>query len=402
MTPAEKHTQLMKEMGSKSGEWDPMPPTQYEAFLDAAESEDNRVWAAILKRTIGRGDDQTRSPFAREKHGRITRGRDIATELDMHDSQVSEALGRLEKRGKIRRTKDGKIWLCANVPPPDLEILKGEEKEKEFQRTVKLNSDEQEYLRRLQELDENKFRATVTRLVAAQEWGDRVKADAIAWAREREAEARQQVFTESGYTKTEVRGAKRKRPATDPDRFKVGVSFPQFTVQNYPVPEASFCEFTVQPGFVAVNRNAKKRVQTPHPYGPELQSSESQLAYQGEVNAKPKTSEAELKREAARTEIKTEITTRLHRAKLTVLGAAKIDAGTLNTLANELLRLDTAGAIREVLEVLEERAREIRGGKRAAGGWGYLVNTVRGEVEQRLPADLKTQIIAAAAGRGMR
>jgi hypothetical protein len=83
------------------------------------------------------------------------------------------------------------------------------------------------------------------------------------------------------------------------------------------------------------------------------------------------------------------------------LGALKIDTGTVDNMAAHLMRLNTAKAINEVLDVLGERAAELKSGAKVAGGWGYLVNVVKGEVEKRLPRGLREQVRVAAAGKGM-
>jgi hypothetical protein len=258
------------------------------------------------------------------------------------------------------------------------------------------------FLAHLEDTDPSRFRDAMARLVAVEAWGTQVFADAQAWARERSRTLREQVFTELGYTNGEKRGRKTKRSATaEEDTFKVAVSFPQLSVQNKTEHERIASQLSVRNGKVILNRIEKNSEQKSHPYGPELQSSESQLASLEKVTAKPEASQAELNQSRARAEIKTEVATRLRAAKLTALGAVKMDAGTVTNLVNELIRLPTAGDVREVLDVFEERAREVKNGKRGVTSWGYLVNTVRGEVEKRLPTDLKTQVKAAAAAKGM-
>jgi hypothetical protein len=126
-------------MGSPTGEFAALPPTQYEAFFDVSESVDMRVWAAILDRTIGNpGEGRERSPFAREKNGNITKQINLAAELEMQESEISEALDRPEKRGRIRRD-GGKIWLRADAPAPDRTTRKAKKDRTELHCTVKFN-----------------------------------------------------------------------------------------------------------------------------------------------------------------------------------------------------------------------------------------------------------------------
>jgi hypothetical protein len=380
--------------------------------MDKRESEEIRILGALLKRTIGRGDDGTRSAFARERNGRPTSQAHLSLELGMAASNLSAALGRLEEQGKIRReAKPTRIYLRADVSAPDLGAPEGEEGGTEErannERTPVICSNnfsarELQFLSELQAREPERFRAAMARIVAAELWGAQVKAEALAWAREREAEQRERVFMELGYTDEETRGRKKERPPSRPDAFKVPVTFEQLSVQRTAEIETLASKLSVQDGKLIVNGIKNNSVQTPHPYGPEVQSSESQLASQGKVNAKPKTGLAELKTKAAWAEIKTEINACLQRARLTALGAVRIDTGTIDNMAAHLIRLDTAGAIREVLEVVEERARDIKSGKRVAGGWGYLVNVVKGEVEKRLPKDLREQVRTAAAAKSMR
>lgn len=405
------HAKLMREMGSKSGEWDPIPPTQYEALMDKRESEEIRLLGALLKRTIGRADDGTRSAFARESNGRPTSNAHLALETGISAGNLSTALRRLEAQDRIRRqSAPARIYLRADVPAPDLGVPDDEDDSvgtanmgrTSVIRTDNFSARELQFLAGLQEREPERFRVAVARIVAAEMWGAQVKADAMAWAREREAEQRELVFTELGYTNEETRGRKKERPSGRRDAFQVPVSFEQLSVQKSVEIEKVAQRLSVQAGKLIVNGIKSNSVQHTHPYGPELQSSESQLASQGKVNAKPKTREAELKTRAAWAEIRTEINTCLQRARLTTLGALKIDTGTIDTMAAHLIRLDTPKAIREVLDVLGHVAGEIKNGNRMADGWGYLVNVVKGEVEKRLPRDLREQVKAAAAGKGMR
>jgi DNA-binding MarR family transcriptional regulator len=395
---------LMKAMGSKSGASNPMPVAQHQAFLDVSQSEDNRVLAAIWDRTIDPADDWTRSEFAREKDGRPTQNIHLVAATGIKASNLSAALDRLENAGKIRRS-EGKIFLRADVPAPNLVSLRAKKDATKVICSDNLNAQELQFLAHLEDTDQDRFRAVMARLVATEVWGAQVLADAQAWGRERIGEIRQQVFTESGYTNGETggrkRGRKRKRPATTSDAFKVAVSFPQLSVQKKEEFDRIASQLSVQNGKVILNKNKKNSDQKPHPYGLEFESSESQLASTEKVDAKPKTSEAGLKLEQKKRAIKNEINERLRMAKLTALGAVQIDNGTLNNMANDLARLDTAAAVMEVLDVLEHRAREIKAGKHPdVKGWGYLVNTVRREVDKLLrKSDLKEQVKSAAAGK---
>ena len=401
MTPASKHTKLMEAMGSKSGEWDPIPPQQYERFEGMTNSQELRLWAAILKRTIGRGDDQTRSPFCRERNGRITQQANLAADLGMTAANVSSAMKRLEADGRIRR-KDGKIWLRADVPAPDLLEEEAKEQRTEVLYAKNLNAEKIEFLQRLEQRSKTEYRGFVARLLAHEEWKAMVAAQAQGWVRHVVDGVEDQLFTDAGYTNTETRGRKKERTFTSAEQFQVPVTFPEFSKQKTPEFEEMAERFSIQNGKPILSEINSDSVQKPHPYVPELQSSESQLAFQGKVEAKPKTTQAELSREQDRSAVKNEITARLQLAKMTSLGAVKVDAGTLSTLANEIMRLPHIPDRKAVLDVLEERAREIKSGKRIAQGWGYFVNTVRGEVDNRLPANLKTQINAAAAGKGLK
>lgn len=402
------HAKLMREMGSRSGEWDPIPPQQYEALMDVRESEEIRILGALLKRTIGRANDGTRSAFAREHSGRPTRDVDLAHELGMSAANLSCAMQRLAEQGKIsREAKPTRTYLCANAPPPDLGITEeGTEANKERTKVFcseNYSAEKLEFLSKLQERDPAQFRVAMARVVAIEFWGAQVKTDALQWARDREAEQREQVFMEIGYTKQDQRGRTREKKHPNPEAFQVPLKYEDFFVQNTVRIENVAAQLSVQEGKLILHSEPKNSVQTAHPYGPEVQSSEVQLALsKGSQGTRPETREAELKTEAARTEIKHEITARLQAARLTTMGAIRVDAGTITTLANHLLRLNTAGAIREVLDVLEERAREIKSGKRAADGWGYLVNAVRGEVDKRLPSGLREQVRAAAAAKSMK
>lgn len=398
-SPHKQNTKLMRDMGSHSGEWDPIPPRQYEAFAeDSGESPRLRIWAALLSRTIHADANLKRWASAREpKTGQDTKPLHLVAELDLHKSEVSETLDALAKEGRIRRDQ-GKIWLCAEVPVPQNARAK---KSESVHCTVNFSEKEALFLKDLEKSDPERFHAGIVAIIVAEEWGAKLQADAIAWAREHKTEARRQVFTEIGYTSSENRGATKKRAHSNGAPLQPALTFAQFTVQRTAEIERQKTRFTVQDEKLVPYTILKNSVQTAHPYRPEVESSEQQLASQGRPTAKAETRQAELNKQAAEreagTEIRNEISARLRRAGLKKLGAVEIDTGTIGNLTRHFQRLATAGEVRDVLDVLEERARELKTGKRVAEGWGYLVNVVKSECDKR---DVRAAIKTAAAGKG--
>ena len=396
------HTPLMREMGSPSGQWDPFPPTQHEAFLDVTESPKNRVWGAIIGRTMGyRSENGRRSPFAREEDGRVTQQTHLAAALDMHKSEVSEQLATLETEGKIKML-EGKIWLRADVPQPNRQKAKKEQSKVHC--TVNFNEFERKFLLSLEQSDPDTFRVAAKRIVGQQLWAAFVKAEAMAWARERDSETWQQVFTEIGYTTTESRGAKKKRPATPGDALRLPQNLDEFTVRNSVEIEEAAKRFTVRIDSPTAYGEDSNSVQTPHPYRREAENLRGSASFQGRHEYRTKAPQAELEADvrnrALKNELKTELTARLRAAKLLKLGALPMDVQTQNTIVSHLAGLTSAGAVRQVLDVLEQRANDLATGKRAAASWGYLVNIVKAECEKRSGAkDLKTSVASAAAGK---
>jgi hypothetical protein len=141
--------------------------------------------------------------------------------------------------------------------------------------------------------------------------------------------------------------------------------------------------------------------------GPELRvSEEEQLASQGRSNAKTRAHEAELKTKAARTEIKNELNAIQRKYGLNKMSASPVDAPTLERMAGEIVKLDSAVLIHEIYAVVDDKCSEYKSGKsglKDPAKWpGYLYVAIREEVAKLLrKTGLKEQVKSAAAGKGI-
>lgn len=427
-TFSDKITQDPKEhmmmMGSKNGQFTAAPPAQLRAFLDVSQGEENRLLAALWERIlVPNPQDWTLAAFAREANERLTPTgvKHLSEATGIITSNVSSALNRLEAKGKIwTLTKPFRIYLCYNVPEPNnpkvasqgtTKGLAGANKERtKVICTDNFNSDQLRYLERLQQDSPETFRAGMEGFVATELYAEKNFADGAAWVRERKAEQWEQRFTEIEYTKQETRGRTRKPRGSSVEHFKPALTYAQFFVQNYEEIKQVAAPLSVQNGEVLLYRNENDSEQKPHPYGLTHHSlTEDQLASQKESDAKTKTPatnaearQAELKRKAARTEMRTVITEHLQHARVTRLGAVKIDTGTISNMADLILEVDSHAVQKVILGTIQDRAEAIVSGKikPEKGAAAYLYGVVKSEVNNYLrKSDLKEQISEAARGK---
>jgi hypothetical protein len=361
-----------------------------------------------------RDEEGKPSAYAREADGRITKQSHISSALDMNKSEVSEQISILVEERKIS-TEGGRIWLRADNPAPVLvrpkRYKKGEDKAYLVAGSVNFSESERQFLAGLEATDKAAFRVAAARIIAAHWWGQKVQADAVAWGRKHSRETRQQVFTELGYTETERRGNKTKDKATPETTFKIDQSFEKFTVLNEVDITRVAEQFTVLPAKSTLNSEVLNSVQTPHPYSERSEvlsrSASSHKGAEDQAAAKQAELEAEQSNRALKTQLKTDLASRLARAGMVKMGAVTIDAGTQNNIVAVLFALAklpkaNVRGLDDVLDTIEKRASEIVKGTRSVDDvQAYLVGIAKGELAKRTGAkDLNEQVRAAAAGKG--
>lgn len=404
------HRKLMQDMGSPNADWNPIGPRMHKSLKDRRERIALRVWGVLLDCTIDPAEDDKRSAIARQPDGQKVYPGYIAAVLQMSLSLVSRALDQLEEEGKIER-RPGQIRVRADMPLPVIAPETKSEEEANLLNSTELplSQEEEAFLVQMQRDAPEKFTAAISRVLALQLWDEQVKAQAISRARLEVSTAREQLFTELGYNGTGKRGRPKKEAKSE--------TLAEFTVRNARRLEALAKGICVLNDKLVPYKAKTDSEQNAHPYATESES-EFQLAngprtveLPSSPDAEttpaqaPKTrkeaAEAQAQLESRRAELKAEIQSRLHRARFTSMGASKVDPGTLTTLTNHLLLLPTVRDIREVLDTLEERARELATGKKRTEKEpiAYLVGVVKSAVENRLP---KVDLKAAAAGMGIR
>lgn len=108
-----KPSQLMKQMGSRTGQFDPEPPDQWRYVLRHGRGEEQAL-AWIKSKTVARDHD---SPFAIDANTRNPlKVEAMATDLGWALQTAKNVLRSLEAQGRARTDDEGRIWLCADVP----------------------------------------------------------------------------------------------------------------------------------------------------------------------------------------------------------------------------------------------------------------------------------------------
>jgi len=113
MQRKKKPSELMKQMGSRTGQFDPEPPDQWLYVLRHGRGEDQAL-AWVKSKTVAIGhdsayaiDEDTRKPLKVDA---------MATDLGWALQTGKNVLCTLHAQGRVRVDEHGRIWLCADVP----------------------------------------------------------------------------------------------------------------------------------------------------------------------------------------------------------------------------------------------------------------------------------------------
>jgi hypothetical protein len=233
------HLALMREMGTPRHEgFDPMPPRQHAAFLDRRESEESRVIAWVWSKTIHPGKGNRRSHYARDHRADPLQQKHIAADLNMLPSNVSSALKRLVERGRVRIDDNGRICLRGDVPDPEVRLMGTDNKDEGG--VILQNNSIRDFLVYLQQHPEKETRQRgVAALHAAAKLAKRVKADAMAAARDIEEQIHSDVFKAFGYVAPESRAG---RPTKDTGKRTVHLSLTEQLSFLYETPDGNYVQ----------------------------------------------------------------------------------------------------------------------------------------------------------------
>ena len=389
-------TELMTLMGSprKDG-FCSTPPSQQESFMDATEPDDIRVVACLLQATTKGGTGtRGRTPFARNPDGTALKREHLPKKLFLKRSICDAALDLAIAKGRVREDEQGRLLVCGSVPAPRLK-LEGRRKGK----GVCTNSHNKYLALCLQQLAESEkriFEQRQARLDAAE---DEAVAEVTAQVREAFAPYRKQLFATIGVKPVTLKKRRHKTPRKEPQlKVTLQLKFPEFDfVQT--AANSSNSDFVRTPNPTSYEPK-NEFVHAEHPYREE--SSEfSELANASQSTANPKTVTSELSLAIRET---------VHRSRLQWLGEdeKRLDDVTVSTIAASLEPL--TGEPRQVMEVLDDVEAKCQGlanrpDEARKKTWGWIVGMVRSEVNKRLKgsaADVKDQLKAAAAAKGMR
>ncbi len=108
----DRNSELMRQMGSKTGAWDPEPPDQnlYELRHGCPQA---RLIAWVKSCTTGYGRN---SPFAVDEKGKALHIEEAAIEIGWKLGHAKNELTEAIKTGRVRLDRYRRIWLCADVP----------------------------------------------------------------------------------------------------------------------------------------------------------------------------------------------------------------------------------------------------------------------------------------------
>ena len=417
-------TKAMREMGSPDGIFSAIPPSQHKALKDKRERFALQVLGVIFDGTVEWRGDDTPTAIAYEPDGPFMEPSYIAARLKRSRSQVCQALDELVSEQKIRILhKPYRIVLRGDVPAPLIadKVKKGEEKENEgLLYSKRLPDGQHAFFAKIHAENPSVFKLLLARHLAANDWGQAVENESMAWSRERRAEGMMSVLTSGGYTDEEVRGNKRKNPKPGSTEFKPSIDRETFTVQNSKKYELKAEEFTVQNGKVIPYTCKKNSAQNGHPYelDPALEKTSASSSEKtpnaahtredapagdgsrrGTKNPK---AGAEAEATKLRKELEHEIIERLQRARATTLGLVVYEPNTIKGLASHVARLAPNDvAIKETLEWFESKARTLaaklkkeqqEGRQSVEKPWGWLVSALKDEVHKLLKAEGREDI----------
>jgi len=117
-------SELARIMGGGFG-FDPMPPSQYESYMDARYPPAIRLAAWVRKHTMGTSGGKEscggRAEYAIDTKGRPLTLKHAAAHLDMDPGNVHRAWKNLETEGWVRRDEKGRLVIVGTFKLPRLE-----------------------------------------------------------------------------------------------------------------------------------------------------------------------------------------------------------------------------------------------------------------------------------------
>ena len=182
--------ELMKTIGSKKGS-DPIPPDQYLTYTNKRYPPVLRLWAWMLSKTIRHGH---RSPWAVDTNRTTLTLADAAQELKMDKANTYRAWKQLEDEGRVR--KDGKrLTIRGDVKLP-IDYLKDEP-----QKVVCTNYWPPYISLQINRLEKSERETFERRAGAIATFGNSLKSDLIAAARDIVEQQQDTLFSQFGIKK---------------------------------------------------------------------------------------------------------------------------------------------------------------------------------------------------------
>jgi hypothetical protein len=231
--PERKLSELMREMGSKDGGWNPAPPDQDHAFLRSElvlTSNAARALAWIKWRTTNGSKPGGRTPFAADERGRLTLVH-MAKDLGWSDlANASRHASELEEKGFARRDNAGVFWLNAEVVPCTVQTtIEDDSENASGENRLYCTYNLPKYIsERFQQLTKDQQRLFLTGWSDSEEWGKAAQADAVAIIRERVSERQNRLCKE--LMGIELKSGKKRRDPEAPTA--VQVMFPDSPVHT--------------------------------------------------------------------------------------------------------------------------------------------------------------------------
>ena len=106
------NSDLMRDQGSQTGQFDPEAPDQWLYDLVHGTGEVKMI-AYLKSKTTAFGH---RTPYATDEQGKAIKIPRIAIDLGWEERTVRNVLNALENKTRARVDDKGRIWLCADVP----------------------------------------------------------------------------------------------------------------------------------------------------------------------------------------------------------------------------------------------------------------------------------------------
>ncbi len=390
MRRTRKHEELMREMGSRDGSWNPLPPDQH--LLPAKHPELQLTQAQLasiswvqwmtVDRMKGCETPQTRTCQTHlDERGDLTL-KDMMRGLGWKDlSNASKVVESVEELGFYRRDERRVFHLNANV---NLRTARERRKHK----TGGLYKPLPDYLdAHIKGLSENERQDFIQGWVAAEQWEDDALAQAKVAIYEQTIQRKQELCRRVG-AELKTGGGRPREEA------KSGQTKPQIVQLTFVLtPDADgFVQTTDAEPFVPTSAAGS--------YEPEPEFVRDDASLFSSSDSADSSSEKLASAPAEENELEQAVEEAIGRSRLLLMGGNQRSAGTIGNICNYLKRLREPRDVREIIDILEEKCRFFAQRPKDAAGkaWGWVVGVVRGEVESRVgkPTDLQDQLRAAA------